>query len=153
MRRVLAALISCPLVALAAGCGASEPPRLDAACTASSTAIERALRRAPAPVTLRGGTRLSDCVSGARNGAELQDAGLVLTQAAEHLAARARGGDARAALALGYLVGAARRGAARTAGRQAELRRRVERSAAFLEAGRRVDAALERGLRAGEATG
>jgi hypothetical protein len=98
--------------------------------------------------------RLSDCVSRARNDAELQETRRVFTQAADDLALRAQDGDAAAAAALGYLVGAARRGAARTAGIHAELQRRVERSAAYLgDGGPRVTAALERGLRAGRATG
>src|SRR4051812_24004657 len=147
-----AALVAFALLA-AAGCGADDPP-LDAACTSSPEAIERALARAPGPVTVGGGTRLSDCVSRARSDAELQNAGVVLTGAADHLAVRARGGDARAGLALGYLVGAARRGAARTPGLQAQLARRMASAAAFVdEGGPEVATALERGLRAGRATG
>jgi hypothetical protein len=152
MARRLAVLVACPVLLMAA-CGAEEPP-LHRSCTESRQAIERALRRAPRAVTLAGGARLSDCVSRARTDADLQEAGIVLTGAADDLAARAQHGDARAALALGYLVGAARRGAARTAGIQAELQRRVERAAAFLdEGGPAVAAAVRRGMRAGEATG
>jgi hypothetical protein len=151
MLRRPAALVALALLA-AAGCGGEDPP-LDVACTASSGAIERALQRAPAPVTV-GGTRLSDCVSSARTDAELQNTGGVLTGAAEHLALRARRGDARAGVALGYLVGAARRGAARTPGIQAQLARRMESAAAFVgEGGPEVSAALARGMRAGRSTG
>jgi hypothetical protein len=140
-------------VALVAACGGSDDA-LDQACLQSAGAIERALGRAPAPVTLPSGARLSECVANARSDSELQDAGLVLTRAADHLSAAAKRGDATAALRLGYLVGAARRGAARTAGIHAELQRRIERAAAFLDAaGPRVVAALERGRRAGEASG
>jgi hypothetical protein len=150
----LAASAALALVALVLGCGASDPPRPAGACTASAQAIERALQRAPATVTLDGGARLSDCVARARSDADLQNAGLVLTQAADHLAERARSGDARAAAALGYLVGATRRGAARTTGIQEQLKRRVEQAAAFLaDGGPGVAAALARGMRAGEATG
>ena len=150
----LAASAALALVALFPGCGGSDPPRPAGACTASAGAIERALQRAPATVTLDGGARLSDCVARARSDADLQNAGLVLTRAADHLAERARGGDARAAAALGYLVGATRRGAARTTGIQEQLKRRLEQAAAFLEeGGPGVAAALARGMRAGEATG
>jgi hypothetical protein len=98
--------------------------------------------------------RLSDCVAAARSDAELQNAGIVLTGAAEHLAARAKAGDAKAGLALGYLVGAARRGARRTAGIHAELQRHIERAAAVLDgAGASITGALVHGQRAGEATG
>jgi hypothetical protein len=140
-------------VALAAACGGGEPA-LDQACLESAGAIEHALARAPAPVTLRSGARLSECVANARSDSELQDAGTVLTRAADHLSAAAKRGDATAALRLGYLVGAARRGAARTAGIHAELQRRIERTAAFLDVGGpRVAAALAQGRRAGEASG
>jgi len=153
MPRPLAALLA--LAALgAAGCGADEPPPLDAACTASAAAIERALDRAPAPVTLPSGTRLSQCVSRARSDSDLQTAGVVLVRAADDLAVRAQRGDTAAAVGLGYLVGAARRGAKRTAGIHAELQHRVESSARVLtDSGETIAAALQRGLRAGEATG
>jgi hypothetical protein len=146
------ALVLGAALALAA-CG-EDTPRLDAACLRSPAAIERALGRAPAPVTLPTGTRLSECVANARSDSDLQSAGLVLTRAADDLAAAARRGEPGAALRLGYLVGAARRGARRTAGIHAELQRHIERSAAPLEdAGAIVAAALARGRRAGEATG
>jgi hypothetical protein len=144
------ALAACALLALA-GCGADEAP-LDEGCLESSEAIVRALGRAPSPVALGSGARLSECVSNARRDSELQNAGIVLTRAADDLAVRAERGDARAAVGLGYLVGAARRGAARTSGIHAELLRRVERAAAYVEDGG-DGGALRRGLRAGEATG
>ena len=149
MVRVLALLAAASLAA----CGATGDP-LDGACVSGAGAIERALVRAPGPVRLPSGTRLSQCVSNARSDADLQTAGAVLTRAADHLSAQARTGDADAALRLGYLVGAARRGAKRTAGIHAELQRRIERAAAVLEGtGTRIAAALADGQRAGEATG
>jgi hypothetical protein len=145
-------LVLLAVVTLAA-CGASDDP-LDEACVDSPAAIERALRRAPAPVTLSTGTRLSECVANARSDSDLQRAGLVLTRAADHLSTAASAGDDGAALRLGYLMGAARRGARRTEGIHAQLQRRIERAAAYLDrAGRPVTAALDRGRRAGEATG
>lgn len=153
MRRSLAAVAVAAVLGLVA-CGGADEPALDAACTESAAAVRRALDRAPAEVTLSTGTRLSECVSAARSDSDLQNAGVVLTGVAEELAVRARAGDERAAVALGYLVGATRRGAARTAGIHAELRRRIQRAAAFLdEGGAAVVAALERGRRAGEAAG
>jgi hypothetical protein len=136
-----------------AACGATSAP-LDGACMGSAGAIERALARAPRPVTLPSGTRLSQCVANARSDSDLQNAGAVLTRAADHLSAAARAGDADAALRLGYLVGAARRGAQHTAGIHAELQRHIERAAAVLDgSGARVAGALASGQRAGEATG
>jgi hypothetical protein len=154
MPRRLVAPLALMLAALAAACGGQDAPPPDPACTASPGAIVQALARAPRPVTLGDGARLSECVSRSRNDAELQETGRVLTRVADELALRAQRGDLAAATALGYLVGAARRGAARTAGVHAELQRRMERSAAFLaEGGPRSSAALRRGLRAGTAKG
>jgi hypothetical protein len=150
MARLLALLAAASLAA----CGATGDPALDEACMSDPGAIEHALIRAPHPVTLPSGTRLSQCVSNARSDADLQTAGAVLTRAANHLSAQARTGDADAALRLGYLVGAARRGAKHTAGIHAELQRHIERSAAVLDGtGARIAAALADGQRAGEATG
>ena len=66
-------------VALAA-CGSTSAP-LDGACLSSAGTIERALARAPHPVTLPSGTRLSQCVANARSDSDLQTAGAVLTRA------------------------------------------------------------------------
>jgi hypothetical protein len=152
MTRRLAALLACAVPA-ASACGADEPP-LAAACTQSSAAIERALQRAPVTVRLGDGTALSDCFANARTDAALQSFGVIAVGAAEHLGVRARRGDARAAVQLGYLVGAARRGARRSSGIQAELARRVARAAAFVDdGGAAASAALARGMRAGEAGG
>jgi hypothetical protein len=152
----LPALVALVLLALAAlaACGGGDPPPLDAACTGPPQAIEQALARAPAPVTLDSGGRLSDCIARARSDADLQNAGAALTHVADDLAARAQRGDVRAALGLGCLVGAARRGAARTNGIHAELTRRMESAARVLaDGGPGLEAALRRGLRAGRATG
>jgi hypothetical protein len=145
-------LVVLTVVTLAA-CGGHADP-LDQACIDSPHAIERALTRAPAPVTLPTGTRLSTCVTDARSDADLQSAGLVLTRAADDLAEAAGRGDTAAAVRLGYLVGAVRRGARRTEGIHAQLQRRIERTTAYLDdAGRPVALAVARGRRAGEANG
>ena len=62
MVRLAAALVCLAL----AGCGEDDPP-LDATCTASPEAIVRALDGAPGEVALASGTRLSQCVSRARD--------------------------------------------------------------------------------------
>jgi hypothetical protein len=85
----------------------------------------------------------------------MQSVGLAYTAVADRLRDRAQAGDGAAALRLGYLIGATRRGAKRTDGVMAELQRRIE-----LVGGRLLDhvpaataQALRRGLRAGEAGG
>ena len=72
MPRRIAALLALAALGATAGCGSGDPPPLDAQCTASPGVIEQALARAPQPVTLSTGTRLSECVSHARSDAELQ---------------------------------------------------------------------------------
>jgi len=141
MRRCLAPLAVAALL-VAAGCG-EERTGLAPACTDSADAVVAALEKAPEQVTLDDGTPLSSCVDQARTDIELQSLGMVLTSAAERLA------DERRALALGYLVGAARRGAQHNSGVGLELVRRLEST------GRRVGDGpeLRRGLQAGERSG
>ncbi len=148
MRRVLLALV----FALAA-CG-SDPAALPVACGPAPEQVERALGRAPAAVTLGDATKLSDCVRDADSSADLQSVGVAFQAAAARLRVRADTGEEQAAVALGYLAGAARKGAATTQGVSSELAVRLARLA-----GRLIDrmpaarAAVQRGLRAGERLG
>ena len=148
--RCLAWLVAA--AALAGGCGSEEEPLPFVCKNGSSEGVATALREAPDAVVLDGGVRISQCIRVARSDADLQNVGAVLTGAAEHLEERAVT-DETAALQLGYLVGAARRGASRENGIQAELVRRLERSAALDGATPGAKAALTRGLAAGEGTG
>ena len=116
---------------------------------------EHALARAPGPVVLPGGTLISTCTRRVRNDAELQELGTVVHAVAEDLAARARdGGDARAALRLGFLSAAVARGADRSKGIASELARRVETAGGGVrERSPAVSRALDAGLAAGAARG
>jgi hypothetical protein len=144
----------CLVIGLAfAGCGGQQNP-LAAGCTDEPETLVRALARAPGAVVLSDGSRLSDCVRNARTDGELQNVGIAMSRAADRLFDRAEGGDARSAVALGYLTGAARRGGDRTNGVGIELVRRVELRAGSLARGDAVIAAsVQRGLRAGQAGG
>ena len=144
-----ACLVALTLLALA-GCSRGDRPAMPATCVEGAANVERALGAAPGEVRLGDGTPLSRCVERARTDSELQNLGIVLTQVAEDLEARA-GEDSRAALELGYLVGAARRGAPGESMLQTELVRRLERSAAALDGA--AVRALTDGIRAGEARG
>jgi hypothetical protein len=87
----------------------------------------------------------------ASEASELQAAGNGLVTVAGDLADSARGdpgGDAE--LQLGFLVGAARRGAGEQGGERTELVRRLEQEAGALEGDRQ---AYRRGTRAGEESG
>jgi hypothetical protein len=138
------------LLALASGCGAGSKP-VPPSCLSGPQDIERALLSAPGPVALGDGTRLSQCVARATSDSDLQNVGLVFTQAADHLALRISDHDT--AVRLGYLIGATRRGALHTAGVATELARRVEQDAHVDAAAPDTNSALHRGLTAGENAG
>ena len=133
------------------GCGREER-RLPAACIAGSDHIAQALRRAPAPVRLGDGTRLSACVERARSDGEIQTVGALYTQVATALAARVPASDV-AAVRLGYLIGATRRGARHTTGIHEELLRRLEQSVGLNGVPRHRHRAFGAGLAAGSRTG
>ena len=97
-------------------------------------------------------TSWSSASDRARSEAELQDVGITFTQVADTLAARLPRSDA-AALQLGYLIAAARRGAARTNGVGLELQRRLEQTVPLDGPPPARRAAFERGAAAGRRTG
>jgi hypothetical protein len=149
VRRPALALALVAAALAASGCGDDRPP-LSTLCTEGEGPIARALRRAPGQVALADGTRLSQCVANARGAGDLQNFGVVVTRVADRLADRA-GDDPAAALRLGYLIGAAERGAAHTEGIHAELVRRLQVTARRLPP--EAQPPLERGRRAGERDG
>ena len=143
MRPALALTLAAATLS-AAGCGDDKPPP-SALCAESEATITRALTRAPGRVVLADGTRLSDCVADANDAAELQNFGVVATRVADRLAERGE------AVELGYLIGAAERGAQHGEGVPLELVHRLAVSARRLPPGH--EAELERGRRAGTRTG
>ena len=147
------AIATVTLCALAMGCGGSSVPVVaSAACAAPADELLAALERAPGRVTLEGGTTLSACITGSRNPGDLQTIGATMTEAAEQLE-RTAPRDPDAALRLGYLIGAARRGSQGQIGITDELVRRLERAADLSRGTSAAQAALARGLAAGEARG
>ena len=111
------------LAILAAGCGNDEH-RVPVACLDGN--VSKALAAAPGQVRVQG-TRLSDCFTRAADPAEIQQVAAVFITAAERLAAKARAQPhSRAALELGYLIGAMRHGTSHTQGIHYETRRRIE---------------------------
>jgi hypothetical protein len=143
--RVIA--IACVAI-VAAGCGGDRSESLPAACTAGPDAVQKALTKAPAAVTVDG-TPISECFNRDARGDDVQIVGTNLLAAAQQLGDRAKEGDQDAALRLGYLMGAAQKGAKRN-GLGAEIVRRIEAETSGLGSGR---AAYERGLRAGSSQG
>ena len=111
---------------VAGGCGNDEK-RVPVACLEGPKPIRAALAKAPQPVRLGAGTKLSQCFTRAANPAEIQQVGAVFVEVAERLAPRARENPhGAAATQLGYLIGAVRHGAGGTQGIHYEVQRRVE---------------------------
>jgi hypothetical protein len=119
------------LAALLAGCGKGEPTT-PVACFEGSGAYAKALAAAPGEVRVGGQTPISECLASEQDPGELAQVGEALVEAATRLNAEAReerGGPA--ALQLGYLLGAAKRGGEETEGIHAELLRRLEVAARY----------------------
>ena len=141
------------LSALAVGCARQdrEPP-LPLACSAGPEEVQAALEAAPRPVRVDG-TPLSACIDARSDAADLQTVGSSLVAVAAELGGQAaRRPEGRAAVQLGYLVGAMQRGAGRAnaQGINSELMRRVELELDPVGPGSR---AVDEGIRAGRRTG
>jgi hypothetical protein len=120
------ALAAAAIVLVAAGCSKESDPGVPVACKEGADSVRAALARAPARVELDG-TPLSECFGRGSDAAELQMVGASYIAVAARLAEAARlRPDGPDALRLGYLAGAARRGAARTQGVHDELIRRID---------------------------
>jgi hypothetical protein len=132
------------------GCSREEDKPAPVACKAGADSIERALARAPARVEL-GGATLSECFQRGSSSADIQQVGAAYVAVATRLAAEAkREPNGTAALRLGYLVGAARRGSAETQGIHEELIRRIEQELIGVDT---RTPAYRRGLEAGRSRG
>jgi len=145
------------VAAILAGCGSNDGST-PVACLEGAGAYLKALKGAPGEVTLDGETRISDCLTENQGGGELATVGEAMLGAATRLNAEAReepGGMAN--LRLGYLLGAAERGAAGTAGIHAELIRRLGAAARYSPDSRPLPPVFLRtyreGFDAGEARG
>jgi hypothetical protein len=130
MRFAAAALLACLALAVL-GCG-SQGDSTPVACLEGAAAYEKALRSAPKEVQLQGETPISDCLASNQQAGDLAQVGEAMVETATSLSAKAReedGGDA--AVQLGYLLGAATRGAESSEGIHADLVRRLTVSARY----------------------
>lgn len=143
--------VACVLAMLAFGACSERAPLPQACIDAGPQDVMRALAAAPGRVALEDGTLLSRCVARAIDDAQLQALGATLTTTADRLARRMHAGEAGAAVQLGFLIGAAARGAAQTAGFQGELADRITGTAG-IGGGAERDALL-RGRAAGRRHG
>ena len=157
MRRARLIALLAPLALLATGCGGPSDST-PVACLEGAPAYLRALEGAPGEVELAGSTPISDCLAENQTGGDLATAGAAMLSAATKLNAEARAKPGNAAnLQLGYLLGAAERGADGTEGIHAELIRRLSAAARYSPDNRPLPATFldtyQRGFDAGRARG
>lgn len=137
------------LALLAAGCGGGDDENVPVACLEGPAFYVQGGRE---------DVRISDCLTPSQSGGELATVGAAMVEAATELNTEARadpGGDANRR--LGYLVGAAERGAEDTAGIHADLLRRLKAAALYSPADRSPSATFlstyRRGVEAGRRQG
>ncbi|HSS04918.1 MAG TPA: hypothetical protein VLK89_07000 [Solirubrobacterales bacterium] len=150
MRRSLSVTTIVSAVALLiAGCGPLDDST-PVACLEGSGAYLRALRAAPGEVKLGGESPIGECLAQNQTGGDLASVGTAMLAVATKLNAEARaepGGGAN--LQLGYLLGAAQRGAEHTEGIHAELIRRLSAAARYSPDNRPLPATFRRTYREG----
>ncbi len=150
MRRAFPiATIVLAFVLLAPGCGAPGDAT-PVACLEGAGAYLHALADAPGEVELSGSTPISGCLAENQTGGDLATVGTAMLTATTRLNAEARaepGGPAN--LQLGYLLGAAERGADGTEGIHAELIRRLSAAARYSPDNRPLPRAFHQTYREG----
>lgn len=130
-RASVAAAALLGLLALISGCGGPSG-KTPVACLSGTATYLDALRAAPAAVALSGEVPISECLTENQAAGDLATVGEAMITATVRLNGAARtspGGKAN--LQLGYLIGAAKRGADRTDGIHAELLRRLIAAARY----------------------
>jgi len=158
--RPLPALVRAPAIAAvcgvalaAVGCGGRDDAT-PVACLEGAGAYLGALGDAPDEVRLDGETPISACLTRNQGGGDLAAVGTSMVAAATRLNSEARAepvGDA--APRLGYLVGAAERGATETEGIHADLIRRLAAAAGHSPGGDPLPPAFRSAYRSGYAAG
>jgi hypothetical protein len=127
-------LVGSSLVALmlfVLGCG-NQGDSTPVACLEGTAAYEKALRDAPGEVLMQGETPISDCLASNQQAGDLAQVGEAMVETATKLNAQAREEDGgAAAVRLGYLLGAAERGAASSEGIHSDLVRRLTVAARY----------------------
>jgi hypothetical protein len=151
MRAHFVIFVAC-FVALA-GCG-SQDDSTPVACLEGAAAYEKALRDAPGKVLLSGETPIGDCLASNQSGGDLARVGEAMVETATTLNAEAREADGgQPAIELGYLIGAAQRGAEGSEGIHADLVRRLTVAARFAPGREPLSPAFLRAYRTGYAAG
>lgn len=149
MRRLLAIAVFVGGSLAAAGCG-GPGDSTPVACLEGTGAYLKALEQAPGEVKLSGETPIGDCLAPNQQGGDLATVGVAMVTAATRLNSEARanpGGGAN--VQLGYLVGAAKRGADGTEGIHVDLIRRLVVAARYSPDDRPLPATFQRAYRRG----
>jgi hypothetical protein len=142
MWRPLPIALLASITLLGAACGGNDDST-PVACLEGAGTYLAALESAPGEVELAGSTPISACLTANQAGGDLAEIGGAMLSAATKLNAEARaepGGDAN--LRLGYLLGAAQRGADGSEGIHAELIRRLGAAARYSPDNRPLPAAF-----------
>ncbi len=144
-------------LAVLIGCGSTDGST-PVTCLEGDGVYLRALEEAPATVRLRDDTPISSCLAENQAGGALATVGTAMLGAATELNTEARENPGGAAnVQLGYLLGAAQRGADGTQGIHAELIRRLAAAARYSPDNRPLPAtfldAYQRGFDAGHSRG
>jgi len=140
----------CLLAAILGSACGERDDSTPAACLQGSGPYLAALDRAPAAVELAGETPIGDCLAENQQGGDLARVGEAMVEVATELNGEARAEPGSpAALQLGYLVGAARRGADRTEGIHADLVRRLAVAARYAPGDQPLSPAFLRAYREG----
>lgn len=157
MRTPTAAMLTALVALLAIGCG-GKSDSTPVACLDGAKTYENALAAAPGAVKLSGETPIGECLAENQQAGDLASVGAAMVEVATRLNAEARaepGGDAN--VQLGYLLGAAQRGADRSEGIHADLIRRLTVAARYAPRREPLSpaflAAYREGFDAGHASG
>lgn len=135
------------------GCGEADDST-PVACLEGELVYLDALEVAPGDVRLEGETPISGCLTANQSGGDLANVGAALLSAATKLNAEARaepGGEAN--FQLGYLLGAAQRGAESSEGIHDELVRRLAAAARYSPASRPLPRSFYKAYRSGYSAG
>lgn len=140
-----------------AGCGSTDSST-PVGCLEGTGTYLKALGDAPGAVELSDGTPISACLIENQKAGDLASVGEAMVGAATKLNAEARARPGGAAnLRLGYLLGAAERGAGATSGIHADLIRRLTVAARYSPQDRSLPATFlatyRKGFEAGKARG
>jgi hypothetical protein len=152
VRRLLLLIAIASAIPLA-GCGDQDDPT-PVACLEGELVYLDALEVAPGDVRLEGETPISECLVENQAGGDLAEVGAALLNAATDLNAEARAEPGGAAnVQLGYLLGAAQRGADESEGIHDELVRRLAAATRYSPGDRPLPPAFYQAYRSGYSAG